>query len=113
MTIRALADFLERANGDQALQAELSSAVEGKEESGCDELVRLAAGHGYHFTGEELHDALEKLRRQSTEGELSDDDLEAVAGGRTDFFRSFNTRVPWMSSPLFVLKYSVSPTRRF
>jgi predicted ribosomally synthesized peptide with nif11-like leader len=49
---------------------ELRSAMQGTVRSEAD-MLALAARHGYEFTAEELHDGLE----------LSEEELEAVAGG--------------------------------
>ncbi len=105
MSIQTAVEFLEKANQDVALQKELSAMVEGKLESACGPFVELASTHGFEFTIEEFHEILDTLRREDLEGELTDDDLQNVAGGRPDFRLDFNPRVSWMSKPVYNMVY--------
>jgi predicted ribosomally synthesized peptide with nif11-like leader len=107
MSIESVAAFLEKANQDVTLQGELSTLVEGKEETACAPFIELAGRHGFEFTIEELHEVLDALRAQDSEGELTDDHLEQVAGGRPEFQINISPRVAWMSKPIFAMVYSV------
>lgn len=49
-------------------------------EAGSGAVVALGAREGFHFTGEEVNKAVSV---DAAEGELSDDDLDLVAGGST------------------------------
>ncbi len=83
MTIEAVNQFLTKVGEDQQLQAELAQAMEA--ENDCQAATELAAKHGYNFTPDEL--SLEIQNRQSefqsmqNSNELSEEELEAVAGG--------------------------------
>jgi predicted ribosomally synthesized peptide with nif11-like leader len=107
MSTRAVVDFLEKAEQDGTLQGELNALVEGREESACLPFVSLAGRHGFAFTVEELHEVLDSLRLREGEGELTDDHLEQVAGGRPEFQINISPRVAWMSKPIFSMVYSV------
>jgi predicted ribosomally synthesized peptide with nif11-like leader len=73
--------FFEKAAHDAGLQAEMVKVLENGAEYGCCTFSALAARHGFEFTPEELHDAIEELRTSLDGQELTDDDLDAVAGG--------------------------------
>jgi predicted ribosomally synthesized peptide with nif11-like leader len=81
MSVQAVERFFEKAENDVALQAEIKEMLEGKEEFGCCAFAALAAEHGFEFSAEEMHDGIERLRRLDDERELTDEDLENVAGG--------------------------------
>lgn len=60
---------------DMKTNAELQAAA--KDAGGdADSLAQFAAGHGYEFSAEELH-----AYADDKKGELSDEDLDKVAGG--------------------------------
>lgn len=64
-----------------ATSPELSRQLETTNDS--DGIVRLAAANGYSFTADELKSAAHETRARldASESELSEQDLEAVAGG--------------------------------
>lgn len=49
----------------------------------ADVVPGLASKHGYEFTADEGFEALEELGENLESGELSDDELEQVAGGKS------------------------------
>lgn len=61
------------------MQKELGPALEAPEEQAA-AFLAVAANHGYDFTAEEFTDVFGSLK-QKEEGELSEEDVEAVAGG--------------------------------
>lgn len=68
---------------EQRLPLDPSGDPEGEIRSAMAEVVPvLASEHGYDFTAEEGFDALETLRENFENEELSDDELERVAGGK-------------------------------
>ena len=75
--------FLEDVNSDSGLQEELAKALEA--ENDREEVTKLANSKGYNFTSEELWKEIQKrekdLQKREEAGELSDEELEAVAGG--------------------------------
>jgi predicted ribosomally synthesized peptide with nif11-like leader len=74
-----LKEFAEKARGDENLQAEFKEAAT----KGKDEAIALLKQHG--VSDEEIQEAVEAFQSGKTvawgEGELSDEQLEAVAGG--------------------------------
>lgn len=84
MSIEAVNQFLTKVTEDQELQVELVIAMEAENDSQA--ATKLAAEHGYVFSLEEL--GTEIANRQSefqirqSAVELSDEELEAVAGGQ-------------------------------
>ena len=79
MTIEAVNQFLTKVNEDKNLQAEVSQAVESENKTQA--VASLAAKHGYEFTPEELGSQVEQVMEAQKESELSEAELEAVAGG--------------------------------
>lgn len=75
MSIDALEKFYEHVRSDQALEAQATMALQ----EGADAVVKLAEREGFSFTTEELSVALAHHARMNDE--LSDDELELVAGG--------------------------------
>lgn len=82
MTISAVQDFLDKVRENEALQAELSQALEGENEDRA--IIELGKSKGYEFSSEELWAEVRErqaaLQNQESE-DLSDDDLEQIAGG--------------------------------
>ncbi|MEH1830140.1 MAG: Nif11-like leader peptide family natural product precursor [Nostoc sp.] len=84
MTVETVSQFLKQAFEDDAILEEVAKTIEsGGDREG---VVQVAAKYGYQFTPDELGSSIDemntagaKLRQQSTE--LSDSELEAVAGG--------------------------------
>ena len=83
MTTTAVQEFLTKVGEDEALQAELATALEAENDRQA--VTELAESKGYDFTPEELWAEVQKLQdeaqKKQEEGELSDEELEAVAGG--------------------------------
>lgn len=75
MSIDALEKFYEHVRSDQALEAQATNALQ----EGADAVVALGEREGFSFTSEELSIAL--AHHASLSDELSDDELELVAGG--------------------------------
>jgi predicted ribosomally synthesized peptide with nif11-like leader len=72
MSLEIAKQFLKKAQQDDALYQRLS-AIEGDKTAA----VKLGAEFGFAFTADELQIASDELY-----GDLSDDDLEAAAGGQ-------------------------------
>ncbi len=86
MSIEAVNQFLEQVSSNQQLQAEVTQAME--EENDRLAVTQLAAKHGFKFTPEELGSQVEKSLESPKEDELSEAELESVAGGRGTVARS-------------------------
>ena len=69
MSHTAFADFLQHLNNDEHLRERLHALGQERDKLGPEELVDFGAGEGYEFTVEDM------------ERELSDSELESVAGG--------------------------------
>jgi predicted ribosomally synthesized peptide with nif11-like leader len=81
MSIEAVAEFTKKLAEDESLQQELQSAIEGKEGLDASQAVsELGAKHSYEFTAEEAQYTREFIL-ESKSDELSEEQLEAVAGG--------------------------------
>ena len=85
MSTTAIQDFLTKVGEDQALQGELAKALEA--ENDREAVTALAQSNGYEFTSDELWAEIQarqaEFERRQAAGELSDEELEAVAGGAT------------------------------
>ena len=85
MSLTKVEEFLNNVGEDQALQAELSQALES--ENDREAVTTLAKSKGYDFSSEELWAEIQKRQAEFSQkeaaGELSDEELEAVAGGAT------------------------------
>jgi predicted ribosomally synthesized peptide with nif11-like leader len=81
MSVDPVKAFFDKAAHDAGLQAEMAEVLEVGAEYACCTFSSLAARHGFEFSPEELHDAIEELRNGLDGQELTDDDLDAVAGG--------------------------------
>lgn len=85
MSAVAVQEFLEKVHTDESLAQELVTALES--ENDRESVTELAVSKGYDITSEELWAEIKKredeLSRRQEAGELSDEELEAVAGGAT------------------------------
>ncbi|MBE7385634.1 MAG: Nif11-like leader peptide family natural product precursor [Leptolyngbya sp. SIO1E4] len=83
MTTTAVQDFLTKVGEDQELQGEMAKALEA--ENDREAVTALAQAKGYEFTSEELWAEVQarqaELEQRQAAGELTDEELEAVAGG--------------------------------
>ena len=77
-------EFLKKVEEDQALQAELAKALEADNDQ-REAVTALANSKGYDFSSDELWAGIQKRQAEFSQheaaGELSDEELEAVAGG--------------------------------
>ncbi|MBP7775511.1 MAG: Nif11-like leader peptide family natural product precursor [Acidobacteria bacterium] len=80
MADQGLEGFYVKVMEDPALQAQLKDAPDAS--SFVATAVHLGQQHGYHFTAEEV---VAKLRAPTDGAEMSEKELEAVAGGYTSF----------------------------
>lgn len=81
MSIEAVAEFTNKLAEDEVLQQELQSVAGDKEALEASQSVsELGAKYGYEFTAEEAQTLRQIILAQQS-GELSEDQLEAVAGG--------------------------------
>ena len=69
MSQQSLEQFLEKVAQSEELQSQIGEEIDG------DALIALGAEHGFEFNTEELNE----LSSEPTE--LTDDDLDSVAGG--------------------------------
>ena len=84
MSIKKVEEFLNNVGEDEALQAELSQALESSENE-REAVTALANSKGYDFSSDELWAGIQQRQAEFSQheaaGELSDEELEAVAGG--------------------------------
>ena len=83
MSIEAVNQFLTKVSQDQQLQAEVDRVIETG--NARQAVTQLGTKHGYQFTPEELASQFQnyqsELKTQAASNELSEEELEAVAGG--------------------------------
>jgi predicted ribosomally synthesized peptide with nif11-like leader len=99
MSTQSVTQFLARVETDEQLQEELAQILESAANTGTEGADRqgateLGKKYGFDFSAEELWAEIKK--RQAGSGVLSDDELEAVAGGG-------GWGVPWLQ-PMFSIK---------
>jgi len=89
MTIEAAAEFINKISADEALMAELGTALSGTTDADgkCAVLATLGAQHGHDFTAEEAMMVRTAVRAEAAQNapdagiELSDNELEIISGG--------------------------------
>ncbi len=83
MTIAAVQEFLTKVSEDPTLQEQIAKAMESDNDRQA--VTDLARSQGFEFTSEELGQEIQNrenaFRQQPESGELSEDELESVAGG--------------------------------
>ena len=83
MSAMAVQEFLDKVAEDPALQTDLAKAMEAENDRQA--VTDLAKSKGYDFSAEELAAEVERRQQEVAQrqqaGELSDEELEAVAGG--------------------------------
>ena len=83
MSIKSVHQFLSKVTEDQELQAELAAAMEAENDRQA--ATELGAKHGFQFTPEELGSEIanrqSEFQTKQSANELSEQELEAVAGG--------------------------------
>ncbi|HLO51727.1 MAG TPA: Nif11-like leader peptide family RiPP precursor [Kamptonema sp.] len=76
MSKESVLEFIQKVSTDSALETEIEQAVTGKsEQDAATNIVQIASQHGYSFTSDEI------LAQRQEMQELSEEDLEQVAGG--------------------------------
>ena len=84
MSTEAVNLFFQKLNEDPELQKELVELINSAEDNEGQATTELAKKLGFDFTSEELKAEFERqnqLNQAQPSGELSDQELEAVAGG--------------------------------
>lgn len=87
MSIDALEKFYQHVQNNAALESEATAALQ----EGAAAVVTLAEREGFSFTSEELSIAL--AHHAASNDELSDEELELVAGGFIDPPRATSPKV--------------------
>lgn len=85
--MKKIKELYEKVAGDSALQAKFTEIMKGAEEAGevvtGEKLVAFAKEAGYDVTIEECREFFMALAEKA-EGEISDTELDMVAGGKRD-----------------------------
>lgn len=83
MSLEVVNQFLQKVTEDEQLQGELAKALEA--ENDREAATNLAAKYGYDFTPDELWTEIQnrqsEFQQKQAAEELSEEELEAVAGG--------------------------------
>ena len=84
MAIETVQQFWSKAEEDESLEAKVQAIpADSDKEQALAEVLRIAAAAGFTFTAADFRAAVkEKLAQLHAAGQLSDDQLEMVAGGR-------------------------------
>jgi len=82
MSVENVKAFFLKAAEDEALRAKLKALAE-REEALYEDLVRIAAEAGFEFTAQDVRKA-----HATADRELTDDELDAVAGGKGECWGS-------------------------
>jgi predicted ribosomally synthesized peptide with nif11-like leader len=84
MSFETVNQFLQKVSEDTLLQEELTQVLDSAEND-REAATELGAKHGYQFTSEELWQGIQNRQSEfqvsQNQEELSDEELEAVAGG--------------------------------
>ena len=80
MSTESVRQFLSAASSDSALKQKLAAATDSVN------FVKIAKDSGYNFTLEDLQAHI----AQHNNGELSEDELETVAGGNVSYIESLS-----------------------
>ena len=84
MSAETVRVFLDKVAEDSALQAEVETMIQDKGEGqmvSTGDLVAAGSRHGFEFTAEELRDEIVRQRGETAGRELSEEEMEGVAGG--------------------------------
>jgi predicted ribosomally synthesized peptide with nif11-like leader len=76
--------FYRFVEGNEQIQSQLKAA--GDKDKFLELAVQLGQQNGYNFNAETVEEYLASLAQQIPDGELSEEQLEAVAGGRAKGF---------------------------
>ena len=87
MSIEAVNQFLIDVSQDQQLQTQFTHAMGEKDDYAAG--VKLAVQHGYEFTTEELATQIKKVATGTLLAELSEEQLEAIAGGSEQNYQNY------------------------
>lgn len=84
MSVEQAKAFIEKAQSDEALRAKLKAIKTENKEEAVAAVVRIAADAGYSFDAQHYAAAANAhVEAQYAAGELSDEQLDQVAGGAT------------------------------
>ncbi len=83
MSTKSLREFLDKIAQDESLRDELTSVVKERDDKDA-AAAEVAARHGFEFEVAELQRVLDAAQGTS-DSELTEDELEAVAAGLTVF----------------------------
>ncbi len=85
MSMTSVQEFLTKVSEDPTLQEQIAKAMESDNDRQA--VTDLARSQGFEFTATELSQEIENreaaIKQQAEAGELSEDELESVAGGAT------------------------------
>jgi len=82
MAVENVKLLLEKVAGDESLQEQLKNLHSEMNEEVIKEIIKIGEKQGLRFTEEDFYTYItEAVRQAQNEGELSDEELENVAGG--------------------------------
>ncbi len=108
MSTEAVKKFLDLAQADSDLRDKVKTVVNERGEESSFELVELAASHGCEFTATEL---AEYVVSMNAGAELSEVELESVAGGIVDIRAIMGSRKSYFSPILMSKRKTADPDK--
>lgn len=82
MSAEAIKAFIEKVREDEDLQTKLQS-IDDDGEDALGQIIEIASEAGFSFEAEDYQTVVHEMAKvRHAAGELSDEELEAVAGGR-------------------------------
>ncbi len=81
--MQGLAEFLKALSTNDAIRAEINAAKGKSDAAVLQNFVDVGARHGYTFSADDVEDMMDAALSDAVQDEeLSDEELEAVAGGK-------------------------------
>lgn len=85
MSIENAKGFYEKVISDQSLQQKISKLAQENHQGVEAEIIKIAGAQGFEFTEAEMKSfTTEKTKAVKSSGELNENELEMVAGGKGD-----------------------------
>jgi predicted ribosomally synthesized peptide with nif11-like leader len=79
MSLQSVNDFLTQVSQDEELMKEMFEAMEADDDRQA--VADLAISKGFDLTADELWEEVQRRQAEAPASELTDEELEAVAGG--------------------------------
>ncbi len=109
MSKDAVVQMLSQVDAEPGLRDEFTAALEATEGK-AEAIMAVAEKHGYDFTPEEFRDVVSEAKASEGKSELSEEDLNQVAGGIIDTNTLQTNTLQSFTAPTISLAYSINST---